>query len=68
MTWEIDRWIVAWFCWWWCSDDDDDDDDQDDDDKMICRTYNIRLCNIYSVYNADRSNRSSWGRRQHVLV
>jgi hypothetical protein len=51
--------------------DDDvdvDDDDQVDDDKMICMTYNIRLCNIYSIYNADRSIRSSWGMRQHELV
>ena len=48
--------------------DDVDDDDQVDDDKMICMTYNIRLCNIYFIYNAVRSNGSSWGMRQHELV
>ena len=53
---------------WHNQDDDDDDDDQVDDDKMICMTCNVRLCNIYSIYNADRSNRSSWGMQQHELV
>jgi len=37
---------------------------------ILCylNTYNIRLCNIYSIYNADRSHRSRWGATYKVIV